>query len=267
MFYKLLDTGDGERLEQFGKYVLRRPDPQIIWKKSSASEEWEKANAAFDGDWKIKDAPKAWDIEVLGLTVELRLTPFKHTGIFPEQEEQWRWLGGQVLSAKGQVNILNLFGYTGVASLVAAKAGARVTHVDGSKPTIAWAKINQEKSGLADKPIRWILEDAIKFVEREVRRGNKYDGIILDPPAFGHGPEGETWQFNKSLPRLMTACKQLLSENAKFVIVNAYAVSSSALTLKNLLVDMNLGGQVEYGEHVIDGKLSTGIWGRWERID
>ncbi|MEK7154937.1 MAG: class I SAM-dependent methyltransferase [Patescibacteria group bacterium] len=262
MFFKLLDTGDGERLEQFGKYILRRPDPQIIWKKTLTAEEWGKANAVFDGEWKVVDMPREWDIEVLGLTVELRLTPFKHTGIFPEQEEQWRWISQK----SGGLNILNLFGYTGVASLVAAKAGAKVTHVDGSKPTITWAKLNQQRSALSDKPIRWILEDAIKFVEREVRRGNKYDGIILDPPAFGHGPEGETWQFNKSLPRLMTACKQLLSENAKFVIINAYAVSSSALTLKNLLVDMNLGGHVEYGEHVIDDKLSTGIWGRWEAI-
>jgi len=261
MFYRLLDSGDGERLEQFGKYVLCRPDPQIIWKKSLADEEWEKANAVFDGDWKIKDMPNAWDIEVMGLTVELRLTPFKHTGIFPEQLDQWSWLQER---SQG-LNILNLFGYTGVASLVCAKTGARVTHVDGSKPTITWAKINQEKSGLADKPIRWILEDAIKFVEREVRRGNKYDGIILDPPAFGHGPEGETWQFNKSLPRLMKACKQLLSENVKFVIINAYAVSSSALTLKNLLDDLNLDGEIEYGEHVIDGKLSTGIWAKWSK--
>lgn len=223
--------------------------------------EWEKANATFDGDWKVKDMPRVWEVEVLGLKLELRLTPFKHTGIFPEQESQWTWLSE---NTKG-LNVLNLFGYTGVASLVAAKAGAKVTHVDGSKPTIAWARINQEKSGLADKPIRWILEDAIKFVEREVRRGSKYDGIILDPPAFGHGPEGETWQFNKSLPRLMTACKQLLSENAKFVIINAYAVSTSALTLRNLLLDLNRSGKIDYGEHVIDGKLSTGIWAKWER--
>lgn len=262
MFYRLLDSGDGERLEEFGKYILRRPDPQIIWKKSLGTDEWEKANATFDGDWKVKDMPRVWEVGVLGLKLELRLTPFKHTGIFPEQESQWIWLQERA----GGLNILNLFGYTGVASLVAAKAGAKVTHVDGSKPTITWAKLNQQRSELSDKPIRWILEDAIKFVEREVRRGSKYDGIILDPPVFGHGPEGETWQFNKSLPRLMTACKQLLSENAKFVVINAYAVSTSALTLRNLLMDLNLKGKIDYGEHVINDKLSTGIWGRWEKI-
>ena len=210
--------------------------------------------------------PKNWEVEVLGLKIELRLTPFKHTGVFAEQESQWVWLREM---AKG-LNVLNLFGYTGIASLVCAAADARVTHVDASRPTVAWARHNQQLSGLADKPIRWMVEDATKFVEREVRRGNKYDAIIMDPPVFGHGPSGKVWQFNKSLPQLLDGCKQVLVDKPRFVLINAYAVSTSHVTIANVLADLTEsgGGKIESGELVVeqkgsDRKLSTGIWGKW----
>ncbi len=262
-----MDSGEGERLERFGRYVLVRPDPQVIWKRSLPPGEWDRANAIFDGVWKTRDMPRNWEVEVLGLKIELRLTPFKHTGVFPEQESQWVWLQER---AKG-LNVLNLFGYTGIASLICAAAGARVTHVDASRPTISWARHNQQLSGLLDKPIRWMVEDATKFVEREARRGNKYDGIIMDPPVFGHGPTGKAWQFNKSLPPLLDGCKRVLADKPKFVLINAYAVSTSHVTIANVLADltMGLGGMVTSGELLINQEnsprvLSTGIWGKWE---
>lgn len=268
-FYQLLDSGEGERLERFGKYVLRRPDPQIIWKRSLKNEEWEKADAVFTGDWDAKNMPSEWIVDWEGLKLQLKLTPFKHTGVFAEQMSQWQWIRERIAFSGQGLGVLNLFGYTGVASLVAAAAGASVVHVDASKSTIGWARKNQELSGLSDKPIRWILDDAVKFVEREGRRGNKYDGIIMDPPVYGHGPEGEIWQFNKSLPVLLEALAKIISDDPKFVIINAYAVSSSAYTLGNILKDlMGDKGKIETGEHLVqqngsDRVLSTGIWGRW----
>lgn len=268
-FYQLLDSGEGERLEKFGKYVLRRPDPQIIWKRILKNEEWEKADAVFTGDWDAKHIPSEWIVEWEGLKLQLKLTPFKHTGVFPEQMSQWIWLREKCSEKSAQMSVLNLFGYTGVASLVAAAAGANVVHVDASRSTIGWARKNQELSGLKDKPIRWILDDAVKFVEREGRRGNKYDGIIMDPPVYGHGPDGEVWQFNKSLPVLLEALAKIISDDPKFVIINAYAISTSAFTLGNVLYDlMGDRGKIETGEHLVkqegsDRILSTGIWGRW----
>lgn len=268
--YQLLDSGDGRRLEKFGDYILDRPDPQIIWHKSHP-EKWQLANAVFTrteedkGNWEKKgNMPGEWLVRWDNLRLWARLTPFKHTGIFPEQQEQWSWIAKN----SKDLNVLNLFGYTGIASLVAAQGGAKVTYVDASRSALTWARKNQEASDLTDKPIRWILDDCLKYVAREVKRGVKYDAIIMDPPAFGHGPTGETWQFNRSLPELLDVCAQVLSEQPKYVLINAYAISTSALTLGNVLHDLlpTIPGTVETGELVLGEpgrQLSTGIWGKW----
>ena len=231
-FYKLLDSGSGVKLEQWGKYKLVRPDPQIIWTKYFP-DIWDKADAVFNETWQA-EMPENWILNIDELNIEARLTPFKHTGIFPEQYSQWQWIK-KILNT--QYSMLNLFGYTGIASLVAAQAGASVVHVDASSQAIGWARKNQELSGLADKPIRWILDDVLEFAAREVRRGHKYDLILMDPPVFGHGPDGQTWQFNKSLPKLLGLCKQLLSESARGVLINAYAVTTSHATQATVLAD------------------------------
>lgn len=286
--YALLDSGDGERLEKFGKYIIRRPDPQIIWKKSLPASMWEKADAVFvktqqdnqnlrsdghKGNWKIKsNISGKWEMSWGDIKFYARLAPFKHTGVFPEQAVHWEFINSKIKESNAPVKVLNLFGYTGVASLAAAQAGAEVTHVDASFPTIGQFKENIDLSNLNGSKIRYIEDDVLKFAERELRRGNKYEGIIMDPPSFGHGPNGETWKFNEHFPKLMDICTQLLSDRAIFVIVNAYAISSSALTLENVLKDKleNLGGSIESGELVIkeeaSGKLlSTGIFARWTK--
>ena len=275
--YELLDSGDGYRLERFGKFVLSRPDPQIIWKKKLPLTMWHKADAYFKritadrGNWvkTNKSLPEKWKVKYKNLSFWVKLSPFKHTGIFPEQHLQWDFIEEKIKSANRQITVLNLFAYTGIASLAAAEAGARVTHVDASKPTISWAKDNQLASTLEDKPIRWIMDDAMKFVEREIKRGNRYDGIIMDPPAFGHGPTGQMWKFNESFPQLVSLCTQVLSEKPLFMIVNAYAISSSALMLQNVLDDYlhDLSGKIDVGELVLEESqnkrpLSTGIFGR-----
>jgi 23S rRNA (cytosine1962-C5)-methyltransferase len=305
--YHLLDSGEGFRLEQFGPYILQRPDPQAIWKRKLGKTEWDKADAVFKrtsddkGIWEIKKSlPHQWLMKYKNLSFWVKLSPFKHTGVFPEQHLQWDFITEQIrkrtviLSESeeshfknniqierdpstapqddNKPNILNLFAYTGIASLAAGAAGAKVTHVDASKPTIGWARDNQKASGLEDKPIRWILDDAIKFTEREIKRGNRYDGIILDPPVFGHGPDGSVWKFNESFPKLMETCKQVLTNNPLFVVVNAYAISSSSLMLQNVLEDCMepFGGKVSAGELVLEEQthhrpLSTGIFARWSR--
>ncbi len=275
--YELLDSGEGKRLERFGEYFLIRPDPQVIWKPSLPTAEWQKADVVFEktsgekGAWKKnKNVPESWKVSYQGLTFLIKLSPFKHTGIFPEQVAHWEWVA-PLIENRGGANILNLFGYTGAASLVAAKAGAKVTHVDASFPTIGWARENQKLSGLDNKPIRWILDDCLKFCQREVKRGVKYDGIIMDPPVYGHGPKGEVWDFNRSFPELMEACKKILSGTPLFFVVNAYAISSSSITLENVLRDYlnDLGGEFESGELALKDKsgklLSTGIFARWSK--
>lgn len=312
--YELLDSGNGQRLEKFGQYILVRPDPQCIWKPSLPESEWKKADAIFKktsgekGIWEKKTKlPEKWQMKYGELAFWVKLSPFKHTGVFPEQAVQWEWIKDQlsVFSSQlsdssksvvsqsvsetdqqktdkptaenrqprtdNQINILNLFGYTGIASLAAAAAGAKVTHIDASYPTIGWARENQQLSGLDEKPIRWILDDAMKFCERELKRGVKYDGIIMDPPIYGHGPKGETWDFDKSFPKLMELCTKLLSDKPLFVIVNAYAISASAIMLENVLNDYlkDLGGNIESGELALQEKsdrlLSTGIFARWSK--
>lgn len=278
-FYELIDSGEGRRLERWKNYLLDRPDPQIIWKKTLPASEWDKADAFFKrisedkGAWSIKTKiPEKWELEYKGVKFLAKLTPFKHTGVFPEQHSQWDYIYDSINSADRTANVLNLFAYTGIASLFAAKAGAKVTHVDSSKPAITWANENRIINGMVDSPIRWIIDDAIKFTAREIKRGIKYDAIIMDPPAYGHGPTGEVWDFNRDFPKLLTNCRQLLSDTPLFVLANAYAISSSSITLANTLNDYfgNLGGGIENGELTIKetsaGRLlSTGIWARWSK--
>lgn len=265
--YELLDSGDGQRLERFGKYIISKPDPQAIWRKSSI-DKWSGTHAKFEnGSWNTtRDFPKRWQISYKNLNFFAKLTPFKHTGIFPEQSINWNFIEEKLKKVSYQPNILNLFAYTGIASLMCVAKGARVTHVDASKPSIFWAKENQEASKLSEKPIKYILDDAIEFSAREIRRGNKYDGIIMDPPVYGHGPNGELWDFNKSFPILLKNCSQLLSNSPLFVISNAYAISSSSIMLKNLFEDYFPKSNLEYGELALEQKngrlLSTGIFAR-----
>ncbi|MCL6096117.1 MAG: class I SAM-dependent methyltransferase [Patescibacteria group bacterium] len=276
--YELIDSGKGQRLERFGKYTLVRPDPQIIWKPQKENSVWEKADVVYlqngsKGNWNNKGkVPEKWLIKYKTLSFYCKLTPFKHTGVFPEQCLHWDFMEEKLKGFNGQANVLNLFGYTGISSLVCAANGARITHVDASKPSISWARENQEASGLLQKPIRWILDDALKFTQREVKRNVKYDAIIMDPPIYGHGPEGETWDFNESFPKLIELCRQVLSANPLFIVVNAYAISSSSIMLLNVLQDYlgDLGGNFEYGELTLQEKdserlLSTGIFGRWSK--
>ena len=281
--YELLDSGEGQRLERFGKYTIMRPDPQAIWRPLQSKSLWAGADAVFErltsskGKWNVKGKmPEKWIVKYKDLSFWVRLTPFKHTGLFPEQAIQWDWIVSHVAKAlrdkKKNMNILNLFGYTGAATIAAAAAGAKVTHVDASRPAIGWARENQTASKLEQKPIRWLIDDALKFTAREARRGVQYDGIIMDPPIYGHGPEGEPWDFNKDLPKLLQNCSLILSADPAFILINAYAISSSALMLQNVLADYvkDMGGTIDVGELAIKEKhterlLSTGIYGRWSR--
>lgn len=280
MNYELIDTGEGRRLEKFGECLLDRPDPQIIWTKALPAVEWEKADAVYKrisddkGEWIIKNKlPEKWQMKHRDIKFWAKLTPFKHTGVFPEQTIQWDFLYDLITKKPDRkINVLNLFAYTGIASLFAAKAGASVTHVDASRPGVTWANENRDLNGMEKSPIRWIIDDAIKFTSREIKRGAKYDIILMDPPAYGHGPGGEVWDFNKDFPRLLDNCKALLSDNPLFAQVNAYAISSSSITLGNSLQGAfsSFGGTVENGELTLKDKsagrlLSTGIWARWSK--
>lgn len=277
--YELLDSGDGAKLERFGTYVLVRPDRGILWHRTLPAKTWDAADAEFvptengEGRWNLarkRAMPERWRMRYGNLSFWARLTPFRHTGVFPEQAPHWDWMVEKIKSAQRPVSVLNLFAYTGIATLAAASAGANVTHLDASKPTIGWARENAEASGLNDKPIRWILDDAIKFVRREGRRGKKYDGIIIDPPVFGRGPQGEVWRFAKSFPALIEACKTILSEQPLFVVTTAYEIEESSLMLGNILADWlgARGGTISAGELVLQSKashrpLSTSVYARW----
>lgn len=270
--YELLDSGNGLRLERFGEFIISKPDPQAIWNQSEDTKLWEEADAKFiDNTWvKKPNFPEKWEISFKDLKFYARLTPFKHTGIFPEQSINWDFISEKIKKATTIPNILNLFAYTGIASLTCALEGAKVTHLDASKPSITWAKENQSLSNLSQKPIRYILDDAIEFTKREIRRGNKYDGIIMDPPVYGHGPDKQLWDFNKSFPELLNNCSKILSDIPLFVISNAYAVSSSSVMLKNLFEDYFPKGNLEFGELCLEQKngrlLSTGIVSRLSLI-
>lgn len=296
--YELLDCGEGEKLERFGKYVLRRPDPQALWQKRLDEAEWKKANARFTRDsdsgngdnksgWVFRqEIESKWPIEFSGLKFFIKPTAFKHVGIFPEQSQNWSWLLEKVSTAvtnnivkvgdtqESEIEVLNLFGYTGGASLICAKAGAKVVHVDGSKAALSWGKENAEISGLSLKPIRWILDDTRVFVTREIKRERKYDGIIMDPPAFGHGPENELWKIEDDFLALVSDCIKILKDKPSFFLINGYSAGYSAIAYENILLQLveKFGGSVEIGELTIEeskieGKyrrlLPAGIFARW----
>ncbi len=276
--YELIDSGEGEKLERFGQYILRRPDPQALWNKGLDEKTWKSADAVFSRDkdnakWRLKDGMnKEWQIKMSDLTFIIKPTAFKHTGLFPEQEPNWQWTKDKIKNANRPIKVLNLFGYTGAATLAAASAGAEVVHVDGSKSAINWGKENQKASGLESAKIRWIEDDARKFVQREVKRGNKYDAIIMDPPAFGHGADNEVWKIEEDFLGLMDICFQVLSENPLFIIVNGYSAGYSAIAYENnLKVLLNkFGGEIEKGELTLEENktgrlLPAGIFARWSR--
>jgi 23S rRNA (cytosine1962-C5)-methyltransferase len=282
--YALLDSGDGLKLERFGKYVFARPESQAMWKRTLDSE-WKNAHAVFQptgeesgGHWDFKKkVDEQWDMTYPlphsknGLKFKVMTTPGRHLGVFPEVASHWDQVADLVKKADSQPKVLNLFGYTGLASLAAAAAGAQVTHVDASKKSVSWARENQELSGLGDKPIRWIVDDASKFMQREARRGSKYDGIILDPPKFGRGPKGEVWEVYKSLPDLLASCRECLSDKPLFVITTVYAVRASAIHVAQAMEDMmsGFGGRIDMGELVTREQsagrlLSQAVYARWE---
>lgn len=272
--YELLDSGDGEKLERYGEYILRRPDPQALWQKYLPEKDWNKANASFrrdgtKGDWIIKPGlPERWAIEINGLSFWIHPSSFKHTGVFPEQAPNWDWIKSVIKKADRPVSVINLFGYTGGASLAAAQAGAEVCHVDGSKVAIRWGQDNAKESGLSQKPIRWILDDARKFLQREIKRGRKYDGIILDPPAFGHGPNKELWKIEDDFLPFLQLCKDAMSDKPLFFLVNGYASGYSAIAYENNLRSLFKDGNFEQGELTIresqSGRLlPCGIFARW----
>lgn len=248
--YKVIDTSDGEKLERWGQYVLVRPDPQVIWNTPKKEAGWKRMNAHYHrsakggGEWEFFDLPQQWQINYKSPSFEQELTfnlkpfSFKHTGVFPEQAANWDWFGKLIsdkVSAGESVKVLNLFAYTGGATLACAAAGASVTHVDASKGIVAWAKENAASSGLIDKPIRWIVDDCVKFVEREIRRGNHYDAIIMDPPSYGRGPKGEIWKIEESIHPLIQKCAQLLSDKPLFFLVNSYTTGLQPAVLKYML--------------------------------
>jgi 23S rRNA (cytosine1962-C5)-methyltransferase len=274
--YALLDSGESEKLERFGKVIVCRPDPQALWLKTLSSSEWKKAQAYFSGQseksggWQTKvDLPKKWAIEYGGLNFWIKLSTFKHVGIFPENEPTWMWMRQQIAKAKRPVSVLNLFGYTGGSTLACAQAGASVCHLDGSKVAVHWARENAELSGLHEKPIRWIIDDARSFVGRELKRARQYDAIILDPPAFGHGPDGELWRIEKDLLPLLENCKNILSSNPLFFLINGYAAGYSSIAYANNFRHLfGNKGNLETGELTIahqknERLLPCGIFARW----
>lgn len=277
--YALIDSGEGEKLERYGKFILRRPDPQALWPKQLSEKEWQKADAFFersgkDAKWKFsKNIPDKWIIEFESLKFWIKPSAFKHTGLFPEQASNWRWFGDIIkksVKEKKDIKVLNLFGYTGGASLYAAKCGAEVCHVDGSKSAIGWGRDNATASNLSEKPIRWILDDALVFVKREIKRGRKYDGIIMDPPAFGHGPTGEMWKIEEQFLELLSATEKILSPKPLFFLINGYASGYSSIAYGNCLADLvkKFGGKIEIGDLSIEEEkthrlLPCGIFGRW----
>ena len=275
--YQLLDSGDGKTLERFGKYLLVRPRPQAIWPKALPSSEWQKANAIlveekqeYGGKWNILNPmEKSWKISYKDLTFQLQLSSSRHVGIFPEQATHWDWIRGHIEASKKPFRVLNLFGYSGAATLAGAAADAEVTHVDSSKHAITWANQNTKLSKLEDKPIRWIAEDALKFVKREARRGNTYQGIIMDPPKFGRGSSGEVWDFFKRIPELIEACQSILAKDARFIVMTAYAITASAVVTHQAVEQMvGKKGKLESGELVsIDESaghvISHAIYTRW----
>ena len=277
--YEVIDTSNGEKLERWGKYILLRPDPQVLWDTPKKNPAWKRLNAHYHrskkggGEWEFFDLPEQWSIHYKNLTFHLKPFSFKHTGLFPEQAANWDWFSDLIQKANRPIKVLNLFAYTGGATCAAAKAGASVTHVDASKGMVTWAKENAQASGLADAPIRWIVDDCVKFVEREIRRGNHYDAIIMDPPSYGRGPKGEIWKIEEKIHPFIALCEQLLSDDPLFFLVNSYTTGLAPAVLTYLIsteVVAKHGGKVisdEIGLPVTSNGLilPCGAAGRWQK--
>ena len=277
--YEVIDCSSGEKLERWGDYMLVRPDPQVIWNTEKDKKQWRNINGHYHrsakggGEWEFFDLPEQWTINYKNLTFNLKPFSFKHTGLFPEQATNWDWFSEKIKNAGRPVKVLNLFAYTGGATLAAAAAGAQVTHVDASKGMVGWAKENAVSSGLAEAPIRWLVDDCVKFVEREIRRGNKYDGIIMDPPSYGRGPKGEIWKIEESIHHFVKLCASLLSDDPLFFLINSYTTGLAPAVLTYMIsteVSKVHGGKVEAQEIGLPVKntglvLPCGASGRWSR--
>ena len=281
--YKILDMADGQKLERWGEVVLSRPDPQIIWKSKSFPSKWKEINAEYHrsktggGAWEFKKKmPKQWQVKDKKLIFNIKPMGFKHTGLFPEQAVNWDWMIEKIQKEKKnkkEVKVLNLFAYTGGATVACLSAGASVCHVDSSKGMTTWAKENVISSGLQDRPVRFIIDDVVKFVNREIRRGNKYDAIIMDPPSYGRGAKGEVWQFENNIYDLVELCSNVLSDDPLFFLINSYTTGISSQVLKNILnmvIDKKYRGEIDAGEIGLPMEnskliLPCGIYGRWEK--
>ncbi len=281
--YEVLDTSDGEKLERWGKYLLVRPDPQVIWNTEKKHGGWKKRNAHYHrsskggGEWEFFDLPKQWQVSYRSLIFQLQPFSFKHTGLFPEQAVNWDWFGGLIRKEKEnhpdkEIKVLNLFAYTGGATVAAAAAGAAVTHVDASRGMVSWAKENAALSGLSNAPIRYIVDDCQKFVEREIRRGNHYDAVIMDPPSYGRGPKGEIWKIEDSIHGFIRLCTSILTEQPLFFLVNSYTTGLQPAVLSYLLgLELKpFEGKTisnEIGLPVTESGLvlPCGASGRWQR--
>lgn len=264
--YEILDMANGEKLERWNNIYLVRPDPQIIWNDKQYPEKWKQANARYNrsstggGHWDYKKRlPDSWQIKYKNLTFNIKPMGFKHTGIFPEQAVNWDWMmdkiQNEIKTTNREVKVLNLFAYTGGATVACLYAGASVCHVDSSRGMVAWAKENVVSSRLQERPVRYIVDDVVKFVQREIRRGNKYDAIIMDPPSYGRGTNGEVWKFEENLPMLIEICMQVLSDNPLFFLINSYTTGTSSMVLENLL-KMNM--RKKYGKRADDGIFENG---------
>ncbi|MBP3422051.1 MAG: class I SAM-dependent methyltransferase [Lachnospiraceae bacterium] len=277
--YEVIDTCSGEKCERWGDYILVRPDPQVIWDTGHDNPAWKKKNGHYHrsnkggGEWEFRNLPKEWTIQYRDLTFHLKPFSFKHTGLFPEQAVNWDWCAEKIKNAGRPLKVLNLFAYTGGATISAAKAGAAVTHVDASKGMVGWAKENAVASGLADAPIRWLVDDCVKFVEREIRRGNTYDGIIMDPPSYGRGPKGEIWKIEESIYPFIELTAKLLKKDSIFFLINSYTTGLQPAVLSymiNTAIVSKFGGKVEAEEIGLpvssnDLVLPCGASGRWSK--
>ena len=275
--YQILDMANGEKLEKWNNITLVRPDPQIIWKQKTYPEKWKKADAKYSrsntggGAWNYnKKLPSAWQVKYKDLVFNIKPMGFKHTGLFPEQAVNWDWMINKIKSTNKEIKVLNLFAYTGGATVACLSAGASVCHVDSSKGMVSWAKENVTSSGLQDRKVRYIVDDVVKFVNREIRRGNKYDAIIMDPPSYGRGTNGEVWKFEENIYDLVELCSKVLTDKPLFFLINSYTTGISSMVLENILkLNIHAKGKFSNGEIGIPMQnsnlvLPCGIYGRWE---
>ena len=277
--YEVIDTSSGEKLERWGDYILVRPDPQVIWNTKKGDYRWHNPNGHYHrsnkggGSWEFIDLPEQWSVNYRNLTFQLKPFSFKHTGLFPEQAVNWDYMCDRIKGAGRPVKVLNLFAYTGGATVACAGAGASVTHVDASKGMVTWAKENAASSGLKDAPVRYLVDDCVKFVQREIRRGNHYDGIVMDPPSYGRGPGGEVWKIEEKIHELVSLCAELLSDDPLFFIINSYTTGLQPAVMAyliNIEVTRRFGGRVSADEIglPVSGNglvLPCGATARWEK--